>query len=98
MRAEENSMRQWLGGEIDVQARDEVERRATCQRQRDIKAMRILVAEDHPSLARSIASGLREEGYAVDITFDGEDAMDRVKVNTYDAIVLDMMLPGKAGC
>jgi DNA-binding response OmpR family regulator len=59
--------------------------------------MRILVAEDHPNLARSIASGLREEGYAVDLTFDGEDAMHLAKVNAYDAIVLDMMLPGKDG-
>jgi len=97
MRAEENSMRQWVGGEIDVQARDEVERRATCQRQRDIKAMRILVAEDHPSLARSIASGLREEGYAVDITFDGEEALHMARANTYDVIVLDIMLPRRDG-
>ena len=36
--------------------------------------MRILVAEDHPSLARSVANGLREEGFAVDLTFDGNEA------------------------
>jgi DNA-binding response OmpR family regulator len=59
--------------------------------------MRILVAEDHPSLARSIASGLREEGYAVDLTFDGEEALHLAKVNPYDAIVLDIMLPGRDG-
>ena len=35
----------------------------------------VLVAEDHASLARSIANGLREEGYAVDLTFDGEEAL-----------------------
>ena len=37
--------------------------------------MRILVSEDHPSLAQSIATGLRDEGYAVDRTMDGEEAM-----------------------
>lgn len=59
--------------------------------------MRVLVAEDHPSLARSIASGLREEGYAVDLTFDGEEALHLSTVNAYDAIVLDIMLPRKDG-
>jgi DNA-binding response OmpR family regulator len=59
--------------------------------------MRILVAEDHPSLARSIANGLREEGYAVDLTMDGEEAMHLAKVNPYDGIVLDLMLPKRDG-
>ena len=55
--------------------------------------MRLLVAEDHPSLARSLADGLREEGYAVDLTFDGEEAQHLALVNPYDAIILDLMLP-----
>ena len=59
--------------------------------------MRILVAEDHPSLARSIANGLRDEGYAVDLTFDGNDVCHMAKSNSYDGIVLDMMLPGTDG-
>src|SRR5262245_27200366 len=59
--------------------------------------MRVLVAEDHPSLARSIASVLAKEGYAVDLTFDGEEALHLAKVNPYDAIVLDIMLPRKDG-
>lgn len=59
--------------------------------------MRILVAEDHPTLARSLASGLREEGYAVDLTFDGEEAMQLVDANPYDLIVLDIMLPRRDG-
>jgi len=59
--------------------------------------MRVLLAEDHPSLARSIADGLREEGYAVDMTHDGDEAAHLALVNPYDAIVLDMMLPGKDG-
>ena len=59
--------------------------------------MRVLVAEDHASLARSIANGLREEGYAVDLTFDGEEALRWAQENPYDCVVLDIMLPGKTG-
>lgn len=59
--------------------------------------MRILVAEDHPSLARSIADGLRDEGYAVDLTFEGNEAFHLASSNPYDAIILDIMLPGKDG-
>lgn len=59
--------------------------------------MRILIAEDHPSLARSIATGLRDEGYAVDLTFDGEEAMHLAQTNSYDAVVLDIMLPKRDG-
>jgi DNA-binding response OmpR family regulator len=59
--------------------------------------MRVLVAEDHPSLARSIADGLREEGYAVDLTFDGTEAGSLAKSHAYDLIVLDVMLPGVDG-
>src|SRR3989440_6747117 len=59
--------------------------------------MRLLVAEDHPTLARSLANGLREEGYAVDLTFSGEEALHMARVNPYDGIVLDVMLPEKDG-
>jgi two-component system copper resistance phosphate regulon response regulator CusR len=59
--------------------------------------MRILVAEDHPNLARSIATGLRDEGYAVDLTFDGLEADHLLSSNAYDCVVLDLMLPGKDG-
>jgi two-component system copper resistance phosphate regulon response regulator CusR len=59
--------------------------------------MRILIAEDHATLARSIAGGLRDEGYAVDLTFDGEEALKLAQGNPYDAMVLDMMLPSKDG-
>ena len=59
--------------------------------------MRVLVAEDHPSLARSIAQGLREEGYAVDLTFRGDEALGLAQKQPYDCIVLDLMLPGMDG-
>ena len=59
--------------------------------------MRVLVAEDHPSLARSIADGLRDDGYAVDLTFDGNEALHLAAANPYDAILLDINLPGRDG-
>jgi len=59
--------------------------------------MRLLVAEDHPKLARSIANGLREEGYSVDLTFDGSEAAHMLSSNAYDCVILDIMLPGKEG-
>ena len=59
--------------------------------------MRVLVAEDHPSLARSIADGLRDEGFAVDLTFNGEEAHSLVRAHRYDLVVLDIMLPGMDG-
>jgi DNA-binding response OmpR family regulator len=59
--------------------------------------MRVLVAEDHQSLARSIADGLRDEGFAVDLTFNGEEAHTLARTHQYDLIVLDIMLPGMDG-
>jgi DNA-binding response OmpR family regulator len=59
--------------------------------------MRVLVAEDHPSLARSLADGLRDEGYAVDLTFDGNEALHLASSNPYDAVILDIMMPGRDG-
>ncbi|CAN5546481.1 response regulator transcription factor [soil metagenome] len=59
--------------------------------------MKILVAEDHPSLAQSIAQGFREEGYVVDMTHDGVEADYLAKSNSYDCAVLDIMLPGMEG-
>ncbi|WP_373058881.1 response regulator [Gemmatimonas sp.] len=59
--------------------------------------MRLLVVEDDPRLARLIARGLREEAYAVDVSESGTDAIVQAVVNTYDAIILDVMLPGIDG-
>jgi DNA-binding response OmpR family regulator len=60
-------------------------------------AGRILVAEDHPSLARSIAEGLREEGFEVDLTLDGLEADRMISTHRYDCVALDIILPGKDG-
>jgi two-component system OmpR family response regulator len=59
--------------------------------------MRILLVEDEPKMAAVIARGLRHEGYAVDTASDGDDALFQARVNDYDAIVLDVMLPGADG-
>jgi DNA-binding response OmpR family regulator len=59
--------------------------------------MRVLVVEDHERLAQAVAAGLRGEGLAVDVVFDGQDALDRVALTRYDVIVLDRDLPGLHG-
>jgi DNA-binding response OmpR family regulator len=59
--------------------------------------MRVLVVEDHPRLAETVATVLRREGMAVDIAFDGREALDRVSLITYDVVVLDRDLPGVHG-
>jgi two-component system copper resistance phosphate regulon response regulator CusR len=59
--------------------------------------MKILVVEDDRKVAGFIEQGLREEGYAVDVAKDGEEATTLAHVNDYDAILLDLMLPKKNG-
>jgi two-component system OmpR family response regulator len=59
--------------------------------------MRILVVEDEIKMARLIRRGLREEGMSVDVTERGEDALWMAGSTEYDAIVLDVMLPGIDG-
>ena len=55
--------------------------------------MRVLLAEDHRRLATAVADGLRREGMAVDLAFDGADALAHAAVNHYDVVVLDRDLP-----
>ena len=59
--------------------------------------MRALVVEDEPKMAALIRRGLVEEGYAADIARTGEDALWMARATPYDAIVLDLMLPGRDG-
>ena len=59
--------------------------------------MRILVVEDEHDLADAIARGLRNDGYATDVAYDGEEALAKVEVNDYDLICLDLNLPGVDG-
>jgi DNA-binding response OmpR family regulator len=59
--------------------------------------MRVLVVEDHAKLATTMANGLRQAGMAVDVVFDGSDALQHLAVTTYDVVVLDRDIPGVHG-
>jgi heavy metal response regulator len=59
--------------------------------------MRILVVEDEKKVARFIQQGLEEERYTVDIAFDGEQGLQMAQSQSYDLIIMDIMLPRKNG-
>jgi len=59
--------------------------------------MWILVVEDEPLISDAIRLGLEAEGFAVDVTDRGDDGLFRAQTNDYDAIILDIMLPGMNG-
>jgi DNA-binding response OmpR family regulator len=59
--------------------------------------MRVLVVEDSRALANVVAEGLRDEGMAVDLAYDGLQAATKLDLNTYDVVVLDRDLPGLHG-
>src|SRR5690349_10948914 len=63
----------------------------------DNGGMRVLVVEDEKKLGELLGRGLREEGYATDIADRGEEALWMARAVPYDAIVLDVMLPGADG-
>jgi DNA-binding response OmpR family regulator len=59
--------------------------------------MRVLLVEDEPRFANTIAEGLRDQGMAVDVAYDGLDAAAKLNLNPYDVVVLDRDLPGIHG-
>src|SRR5947209_11996948 len=59
--------------------------------------MRLLLVEDDARIARFVAKGLREQAYAVDIATTGDDALYQADINSYDLIILDVMIPGRNG-
>ncbi len=59
--------------------------------------MRILIAEDHPSLGPSLKQGLERSHYAVDLVANGDDALLLGRAVPYDLVILDVMLPGING-
>src|SRR5437868_11541380 len=63
----------------------------------DSEAMRVLLVEDEPTAAHVLAKGLREQAYAVDIAADGDVALFQIDTTDYDAVILDVMMPGKDG-
>ncbi|MEI7615039.1 MAG: response regulator, partial [Betaproteobacteria bacterium] len=59
--------------------------------------MRVLVVDDEPDLLASLLQALREDGYAADGAADGEEGLYKAQNYDYDAILLDVMLPGIDG-
>src|SRR5689334_10769743 len=59
--------------------------------------MRILLVEDEVRLAKAVKQGLQAEGFVVDVAADGNDGLEMAGTNEYDAIVLDILLPGLNG-
>jgi DNA-binding response OmpR family regulator len=59
--------------------------------------MRLLMVEDEQRLAKMVAAGLAAEGYAVDLAHDGRTGLSMARIGDYDAIILDIMLPGMNG-
>lgn len=59
--------------------------------------MRLLILEDDEALARAIDKGMRRQGYAVDIAFDGEEGFELLQINQYDLLILDLNLPSLDG-
>lgn len=59
--------------------------------------MRILIAEDEVSIARALKVMLEKNKYAVDVVYNGKDALDYIRAASFDALVLDIMMPGMDG-
>src|SRR5215510_12975636 len=59
--------------------------------------MRVLLVEDDTRIARFVGKGLREQTYAVDVAASGEDALYQAAINSYDLVVLDVMIPSPDG-
>jgi two-component system, OmpR family, response regulator len=69
----------------------------TPSRERMVTTVRVLVVEDEPKMADLLRRGLIEDGYTVDIAADGPSGYHAATVYDYDAVVLDVMLPGMSG-
>lgn len=63
----------------------------------DLAEMRLLLVEDDPVLSHTLAKGLRERAFAVDVAPNGEEALYLSAINPYDVILLDVMLPDRSG-
>ena len=62
-----------------------------------IDKKRILVVDDEPDFAGIVQQNLEKEGFEVEVAYDGEEGLEKVQANPPDAIVLDVMMPGKDG-
>ncbi len=79
------------GGEAEIPHRTLIERWETGL------IVRVLVIEDELKMARAIRRGLEQEGYTVEVSGNGDEALTRALEEDYDAVVLDVMLPGRDG-
>src|ERR1700722_8850044 len=70
---------------------------ASTPREGTCAVMRVLVVEDFEPTARAIVTGLRQQGMAVDVAYDGDDALAQLVLTRYDVVVLDRDLPGVHG-
>ena len=59
--------------------------------------MRLLIVEDEPKAAAYLAKGLREQGFVVDVARRGDDGLHLARTESFDLLVLDVMLPGTDG-
>jgi DNA-binding response OmpR family regulator len=59
--------------------------------------MRILVVEDEKKIAKFVQQGLKECGFVIDVAYRGDEALEIILDNHFDAVVLDIMLPGRDG-
>lgn len=59
--------------------------------------MKVLVVEDEHRIAQAIRRGLTQEGYAVDLAFDGDEGYRTATADEYDVIIMDIMMPGLSG-
>jgi DNA-binding response OmpR family regulator len=59
--------------------------------------MRVLIVEDEKTLARALRRGLEQHGFAIDVAHDGDEGLWLAREVQYDAVVLDIMLPGRNG-
>jgi DNA-binding response OmpR family regulator len=59
--------------------------------------MRVLLAEDEKKVAQHVRTALREQGFTVDMVHRGDEALDAALATPYDALVLDVMMPGRDG-
>lgn len=69
------------------------EHRAAAEEVSSVKPVRVLVVEDEADLAQAVATGLRREGYAVDVALDGDEALEKLAYTDYDVVCLDLTLP-----
>jgi len=59
--------------------------------------VRLLLIEDDPEIARAVGRGLEAEGFSVDVATDGTDGLWRAGEASFDAVILDLLLPGRSG-